>query len=341
MSYTAGPIQLAAGVTVTQSNPASNSGNLSSQAAVVVNLSPFELIISSGAGNVIAVVDPFTRDLIPLDPEAGQQLIIDPLALGVLIAPTSLAQCFVTWYQAGEKVPGNYPSPIAVSAGPYSAQLALNFLIAGATDIFSAVSQPSVFRSANITLSNLTAVASVVTVQVTTGISITVLASYTVVFAAALGTANLRIPLTPVGGLATMNLSIQIASPTASVTATILLDTAPVDPPPITTYASSYASSYHRTVAAWPFTGNGVFATVGGNGIRLYDATLVNTSASGVASRVAVSSSGFIVLGVTATLEQVDHFTSSGGLFLAAGDSFAAAIAGASSWLMSASYDAL
>lgn len=196
MSYTAGPITLSAGVPVVRNNPAVNSGNLSSQAAVIVNLSPFELIVSSGAGNVVAVIDPMTRDLVALDPTSGQQITIDPLALGGLQSPVTISECFVTWYQAGEKVPGNYPTAIAGGSGPFSAAVTFNQLITANSNATLDLSNVlSVYRSAAITVSSTAP--QTITVTVETGASNIAIAIYKVVIGAPFDTAFFRIPLTP------------------------------------------------------------------------------------------------------------------------------------------------
>jgi len=267
MSFTAGPIALSAGVPVVENNPGANSGNLSSQAAVIVNLSPYELVVSSGAGATVKVIDPMTRDLVPLDAEAGQQIVIDPLVLGTLVTPTSLSECFVTWYQAGENVPGSYPSAISAGAGPYSAQVALNAPIAGGNNqVFSLASQPAVFRSALVTIQNL-AGAQIVAVAVETLITIIALQTYSVVFNGA-GTAFFRIPLTPVGGLATMNQTIQVTTPTDNIDVTILLDTVEcATPPPLIFGSSAVSSSAPNGVPTVP-TG-AVKVGIGGGGTVL------------------------------------------------------------------------
>jgi hypothetical protein len=119
MSFTVGPLAVAAGVPRTLTNPAAGAGNLTSDSVVVVNLSPFELIITGGIGT-FGVVDPYTRDLVTLDPEAGQQIVITPMSIGTLATPGPSPVIFATWYQATEGAPGNYPTPIAVpNAGTF------------------------------------------------------------------------------------------------------------------------------------------------------------------------------------------------------------------------------
>jgi hypothetical protein len=108
---TSGPFSPAAGVTFPANNPSQGSGNAPSASAVIVNISPFELVVSSGAGAVVGLVDPFTRNIVLLDDEAGQQLTIDPLAIGLSnLGVTN--QVYIQWFGPSETVPGVYPSAI-------------------------------------------------------------------------------------------------------------------------------------------------------------------------------------------------------------------------------------
>lgn len=286
MSYTAGPIALTAGVPIVLNNPGANSGNLRSQAAVIVNLSTYELVVSSGSGATTAVIDPMTRDLVPLDAEAGQQITIDPLVIGTLVQPTTLSECFVTWYQAGENVPGAYPTAITAGLGPYSAQVALNAPIAGGSnEIFSLSGQPAVFRSAAITIFNLTATAQTVLISVQTGISITTLVTYKVVLGAALDTAFVRIPLTPVDGLTTMNESLEVSTPTGNIGVTILLDTVECATPPIVTYGEQAIGEPSGPTAAVQITASGGALAAPASGTwRLFGLDVQATVATGAFS---------------------------------------------------------
>lgn len=109
MSFTSGPYSPVAGQPFTAQNPAAGSGNLSSQAAVVKNVSPYLLQVADGGGSIAGLIDPYTTDLVPLSPTTGQQLEVTPLDLGLLPAASVAPSVFITWWSQQETVPGNYP----------------------------------------------------------------------------------------------------------------------------------------------------------------------------------------------------------------------------------------
>lgn len=148
MSFTSGPIPVSlTGQPLTVQNPAQGSGNLSSIAAVVVNLSPYELVVKSGAGT-LGVIDPYTRDLIPLDP-VSQQLEIDTLSIGGQPYPGTTPELFIMWYQNGESIPGNYPTPIALPNAAISGALTNGMYeaIPAGGLLFDLTNTPATFRS--------------------------------------------------------------------------------------------------------------------------------------------------------------------------------------------------
>lgn len=112
MSFTSGPFTPVAGVPFNVTNPAAGAGNLSSAAAVIVNLSSNELVIASGAGQTTGLIDPFTRDIVMLSSDAGQEITIDPLNIG-FTGPIGINPLiYVIWYLPGEVLPAALPAPI-------------------------------------------------------------------------------------------------------------------------------------------------------------------------------------------------------------------------------------
>lgn len=109
MSFTSNPITPTAGVAFTAKNPAAGSGNLSSQAVIVKNVSPYLLSVADGSGSTVGLVDPYTTDLVPLEPNAGQSIEVTPTDLGLLPPGSVPPVIYLTWYSAAETVPGNYP----------------------------------------------------------------------------------------------------------------------------------------------------------------------------------------------------------------------------------------
>jgi len=107
--FTSGPYTPVSGEPFLAENPAFSSGNLSSQAAVIKNISPFLLSVADGSGQVAALVDPYTTDLAPLDNETGQQLEITPVNLGLTPAASVPPLVYITWYNVQEQIPGSYP----------------------------------------------------------------------------------------------------------------------------------------------------------------------------------------------------------------------------------------
>lgn len=139
MSFTAGPFTPAANTPITVKNPSAGSGSLISFAAVIVNISGFELIVGTGVGAITGLVDPFTRDIVYLSAEAGQQLTIDPVDLG-FTGPAGISpRIYVIFYLSNEPVPQALPAPIV----PYGNLQQVT--IVGQPDLLSV----EVFASAN------------------------------------------------------------------------------------------------------------------------------------------------------------------------------------------------
>ena len=109
MSFTSGPYSPSPGVDIVAQNPAAGSGNLSSQAAVIKNVSPYLLSVADGSGSVAGLIDPYTTDLVPLSADTGQQLSITPVSLGLSPAASVAPSVYITWFNVSEDVPGNYP----------------------------------------------------------------------------------------------------------------------------------------------------------------------------------------------------------------------------------------
>ena len=116
MAFVAGPYTPALGVEFRAENPAIGGGNVSSVAAVVKNISPLLLSVSSGEGAVVGLIDPFTTDLISLDAQAGQILNITPMSVGFLNLQTVTPTVYVTFYQGAEAPTGTYPYSIGGAA---------------------------------------------------------------------------------------------------------------------------------------------------------------------------------------------------------------------------------
>lgn len=111
MPSSSGPFTPAIGVPITITNPAAGAGNLMSAYGVIVNISPYELLISSGESRLAALVDPFTRDGLELGP-AGQQLIITPISVGFTPPAGVTPTIYVLWYLPSETAPAALPAPI-------------------------------------------------------------------------------------------------------------------------------------------------------------------------------------------------------------------------------------
>lgn len=111
MPQTSGPYTPQIGVPINISNPAAAGGNLVTAEAVLVNLSPYELEISAAQGAVIMLIDPFTRDVVPLQ-ETGQQLTITPLNIGFTPPAGVNPSIYALWYGALERTPAALPAPI-------------------------------------------------------------------------------------------------------------------------------------------------------------------------------------------------------------------------------------
>lgn len=109
MSFTSNPITPTAGETFTAQNPAAGAGNLSSQAVIVKNVSPYLLSVADGSGSTVGLVDPYTTDLVPLGANTGQQIEVTPTDLGLLPPGSVPPVIYLTWYAQSETVPGNYP----------------------------------------------------------------------------------------------------------------------------------------------------------------------------------------------------------------------------------------
>jgi hypothetical protein len=116
VTQTSGPYSPVLGSAIQARSPLQGSGNVQSIAAVVKNVSPYLLEVSSGAGSLVGLVDPYTTDVVALDPEAGQQLSILPTGIGLVPPQTVSSQVWVTWYQSGEQVPGAYPYALPLSS---------------------------------------------------------------------------------------------------------------------------------------------------------------------------------------------------------------------------------
>jgi hypothetical protein len=108
-------------------NPAQSSGTgqTTSAAVVIANNSPYVLNVGSGEGGSSATIYPYTRDVVPLDPEAGQQITVTPIDIGQVAPSTVVIVVFLTWYQAAEPIPQNLPISIGNTATTTSTQQVL------------------------------------------------------------------------------------------------------------------------------------------------------------------------------------------------------------------------
>lgn len=112
MPFLEGPYTPAADVEIQAKNPVLGSGNVTSVGIDIRNYSPFLLQIANGQGSAIALIDPLTRDWVPLDATAGQLVTITPLDVGVVSPGTVQPLLYIMWYQAGETPPVNLPIPL-------------------------------------------------------------------------------------------------------------------------------------------------------------------------------------------------------------------------------------
>jgi hypothetical protein len=115
MPKTSGPFTPVAGTSFNVQNPAASGGSLVTAEAVIVNLSPYELQIAAADGSPIALIDPFTRDGVPLDP-TSQQLTITPLNVGFNPPAGVSPTIYVLWYGALEQIPTSLPMQIVDAA---------------------------------------------------------------------------------------------------------------------------------------------------------------------------------------------------------------------------------
>lgn len=127
MPFTSKPYTPVAGVSANFTNPAQSSGTgqTTSAALVIANNSPFVLNVGSGEGGNSATIYPYTRDVVYLDPEAGQQVTITPIDIGQVAPSTVLVVVYLTWYQAAEPIPQNLPISIGNTATTTSTQMVL------------------------------------------------------------------------------------------------------------------------------------------------------------------------------------------------------------------------
>lgn len=131
MPFTSPPYSPISGTPIQAANPARGGGNVISTAAVIKNISSYLLNVGDGSGATIGLVDPYTTDLVTLSPTSGQALTITPQAIGLVPPQTVSVEIYVTWFQSGEPVPGNFPYAL-----PLSSQVSVGGLSV-ATGLFS------------------------------------------------------------------------------------------------------------------------------------------------------------------------------------------------------------
>lgn len=127
MPFSSNPYAPVVGKAVNLTNPAQSSGTgqTTSAAVVIANNSPYVLAIASGEGSATAAIYPFTRDVVYLDPTAGQQLVITPIDIGQVAPSTVESLVYAAWYQADEPIPENLPISIGNTATTTSTQQVL------------------------------------------------------------------------------------------------------------------------------------------------------------------------------------------------------------------------
>jgi hypothetical protein len=113
--YLDGPLTPVAGVALQSQNPLLGSGNVTTIGADIRNISPFLLEVTNGSGTNIGLIDPFTRDWVPMDPTAGQLLTITPVDVGFVAPGTVVVSVYIMYYQAGETPPTNLPIPLGAT----------------------------------------------------------------------------------------------------------------------------------------------------------------------------------------------------------------------------------
>jgi hypothetical protein len=116
VSTTSGPYSPVAGVVINAVSPIQGSGNVISAYAVVKNISPYLLQVASETGSTLALIDPYTTDIVALSPASSQAIAITPVTIGLVPPQTASSLIFVTWYQNAEPPPsGNYPYAVPLS----------------------------------------------------------------------------------------------------------------------------------------------------------------------------------------------------------------------------------
>jgi hypothetical protein len=127
MPFSSSPYTPVAGQSETVNNPAQaqGGGKTTSAAAVIANNSPYVLSVESQEGSGTATIYPFTRDLVELDAQAGQQLVITAIDIGVVAPSTVESIVYVTWFQANEPTPTNLPISLGNTSTTTSSQQVL------------------------------------------------------------------------------------------------------------------------------------------------------------------------------------------------------------------------
>lgn len=115
MAQVAGPFALVPGTAITLRNPAASGGNLVSTAVVLVNFSPYELVVTGDGGEILPPVDSLTRDLVPLSSDL-QQIVVTPSSLGVAPSSGQSTDLWAIWYSGAEAPPASLPAPIQTGA---------------------------------------------------------------------------------------------------------------------------------------------------------------------------------------------------------------------------------
>lgn len=139
MPTPSGPFTPSPGSLITVRNPAAGAGAGSAGEVVIVNISPYELVVSSAEQGTAAVVDPFTRDRILVDLSAEPEITIDPLSIGFTppagVAPT----IYVLWYLRNEPAPGQaLPAPIV----PYGNLQSVSIVGTANVDVVAGIANP-------------------------------------------------------------------------------------------------------------------------------------------------------------------------------------------------------
>jgi hypothetical protein len=107
------PFTVAPGVPISIDAPVAGANSPAPSVLLLVNLSPYELQMSTPEQQVASLVDPYTRDGLQLDVSTDVLVVATPINVGLQVPALVTPQLFALWYLAYETAP-SYPSSIAL-----------------------------------------------------------------------------------------------------------------------------------------------------------------------------------------------------------------------------------